>query len=100
MAALSCKEKAPVPRKKLVAVFTDVMILEGGNQAQYNFGNIPPAIWQRDYAMVLKKHNLDTADFRKSMEYLEKNPELFSGILEEVITGLQKAEVEKKIPKP
>ena len=96
----SCRETAPVAHKKMVDVMTDVMLLEGGSQAQYNFGNVSPNAWKRDYVFILKKHNLDTAIFRKSMVYLEKNPEEFSKILEEVITKLQKIEVQKNIPKP
>jgi hypothetical protein len=84
----------------MVEVMTDVMLLEGGNQAQYNFGNVSEKAWRRDYLFIMRKHGLDTAIFRKSMNYLEKKPEEFSKILEEVITKLQKTEVQKNILKP
>jgi hypothetical protein len=84
----------------MVDLFTDIMLLEGGNQAMYNFGNIPAEVWRRDYQFVCKKHSLDTSDFRKSMVFLEDHPDQLSKILEEVITKLQKTEVQKNFEKP
>lgn len=98
IALISCKEKAPLTHQKMVALYTDIMILEGGHQAQYNYGAIPHNIWQRDYQHVCKMHQTDTALFRRSMEYYEKHPQEFSKLLEEVITGLQKQEMKNKTP--
>lgn len=82
--------------KTMVALMTDFMILEGGNQIQYNFANVPAYVWKRDYAGVCKKHGVDTSDFRITMNYLEKHPEEFSKIMEESITNLQQLEAKLK----
>ena len=79
---------------KMVDLLTDIMLLEAGNQVQYNMGNIPATIWKRDYAFVCKKHQLDTALFHKTMDWYEMHPEAFSKTLELVITRLQKKEIE------
>lgn len=95
----ACQEKPAVPRAKMVPLLKDCMMLEAGNQVKYNFAHIPQYVWQRDYAFVCKKHGVDTADFRQSLNYMEKHPEEFASVLEEVITALQKEEVNKNIPK-
>lgn len=96
----SCNSKPPYKHKEMVEVLSDVMLLEGGNQVQYNFGNIPDWVWERDYVFVCKKHNMDTTAFRTNMNFLETHPDEFSAILEEVITKLQKAELNKNAPQP
>lgn len=89
----SCQEKAVLPKSKMVDVLTDVMLLEAGNQVQYNYGNIPGIAWDRDYVVVCKKNGIDTTQFRQAMGFLEKKPEKFAVIMEEVITRLQKMEM-------
>ena len=90
-----CAEKPPVDSRKMTAVLTDCMLLEGGNQVEYNYANIPGTIWNRDYAAVCARHQLDTNAFRAGMEYLVQHPEEFTAILENVITRLQKQEMKQ-----
>jgi hypothetical protein len=96
----SCGEEAPIPPKKMAEVLTDVMLLEGGNQVQYNFATLPDKVWQRDYAFVCKQHSIDTTEFKSAMNFLENHPEEFTKVLEDVITRLQKLEMKQNIPKP
>lgn len=79
----------------MVDLLTDIMLLEAGNQVQYNFAAVPDNIWKRDYAFVCKKNNLDTATFKKSMQWYNERPEIFSKVLEQVLTRLQKRQVEQ-----
>lgn len=92
----ACADRAPLRHGKMVDIFTDAMILEGGNQVRYNFANVPSYVWNRDYMFVCKKHGVDTADFKKELKYLEKHPAEFSTIMEEVITRLQQQEAKRK----
>lgn len=84
----------------MVALLTDCMLLEGGNQVQYNYGNIPGKAWSRDYDFVCKKNSIDTTQFRETMNYLQEHPEKFADIMEDVITHLQKMEVKTNRAKP
>lgn len=78
----------------MVGLLTDVMLLEAGNGVQYNFGNMPESVWSRDYAGVCKKYGVDTADFRKSMDWYGDHPEKFATTMEQVITQLRRLEVD------
>jgi Domain of unknown function (DUF4296) len=75
-------------------VLTDILLLEAGNQVQYNFATIPDKIWKRDYAFVCKKHKMDTSDFRKGMNWYSDHPEQYTKIMEQVINRLQRQQVE------
>ncbi len=84
----------------MAKIMGDVLVLEAGNQVQYNYANIPQNIWKRDYAMVCKQNKTDTAQFRKAMVWYGNHPEQYSKILEQVIAKLQRLQVEpnKKTP--
>lgn len=79
---------------------TDVMLMEGGHAVRYNNGLLPDRIWQRDYAFVLKKHGLDTAQFRQAVDWYQHHPESFSRVMEKVITRLQKQQVKRQTELP
>lgn len=87
-------------RSKMIPLFSDIMLLEAGNQAAYNYGNIPNPVWMRDYMLICKKHNTDTATLRKTFNYLQQHPETYSKLLEDVITRLQKEEMAKSRANP
>lgn len=81
-------------------VLTDIMILESGNQAKYNYANLPEFVWKRDYNDVCNRHGIDTAQFRKVMVYYQAHPDEFSVTMEKVIARLQKMQVDKGVPNP
>ncbi len=90
-----CEKKAPVAREKMIEVMMDIMLLESGSTVKYTYGAIPDKIWQRDYEFVAKKNNLTTDQVKSAMDYYTERPEVFSAIMEQVITRLQKEQVQR-----
>ena len=81
-----------VSEEKMEKILADAMVLESGNQIFYNFGVLPDSVWERDYAFVCKKYDVDYADFVKQLKYYQDEPEDFSAMMEKVITRLQKSD--------
>ena len=81
-----------VSEEKMEKILADAMVLESGNQIFYNFGVLPDSVWERDYAFVCKKYDVNYADFVQQMKYYQDEPEDFSAMMEKVITRLQKTD--------
>lgn len=96
----ACAKKAPLPADKMTAVMTDVMLMESGNAIRYNYGILPGHFWQKEYLFVLKKHQVDTAQFRQAVNWYQAHPEQFSKVMEKVITRLQKMQVKRQTEMP
>ena len=79
---------------------TDVMLMESANAVNYNHGLLPDSLWEKDYADVFKKHSITKADFKGAMDFYQNHPEQFSGIMEEVITRLQKMQLNRQSERP
>ncbi len=96
----SCSQKAPADSAVMTDVLTDIMILEAGNQVQYNFGTIPNRVWKRDYQQVCTKYKMDTTTFKTAMNWYSDHPEQFSKIMEQVISRLQRRQLEPQKANP
>lgn len=92
--AASCGPEQPkLEQKKMVSVLCDVMVMEAGHQVKYNYGILPDSIWVRDYSFICKNHGVKYDDFKAELLRLKAHPADFNGVMEQVITQLQLAEM-------
>lgn len=92
--AVSCGPEQPkLEQKKMVSVLCDVMVMEAGHQVKYNYGILPDSIWVRDYSFICKNHGVKYDDFKAELSRLKSHPADFNGVMEQVITQLQLAEM-------
>ncbi|MBL7812885.1 MAG: DUF4296 domain-containing protein [Bacteroidetes bacterium] len=91
--SVACKEEPAIPQTVMVDVMADISLLEAGNQLKYNGGLLPDKVWERDYDFIFKKHKVSAADFKQTIAWYRKHPEVFSKTMEKVITRLQSAEL-------
>ncbi|MEK0420923.1 MAG: hypothetical protein RLZZ161_774 [Bacteroidota bacterium] len=75
---------------------TDVMLMESANAIDYNNGLLPDSLWEKDYAVVFKKNNISKEEFKDAVAYYQEHPDQFSGIMEKVITRLQKMQLNRQ----
>ena len=92
--AVACGPEQPkLEQKKMVSVLSDVMVMEAGHQVKYNYGILPDSIWVRDYSFICKNHGVKYDDFKAELLRLKAHPADFNGVMEQVITQLQLAEM-------
>ena len=92
----SCAKKAPLPQDKMAEVMTDVLMMESANAINYNQGLLPDSLWEKDYAVIFKKHAISREDFKNAVSFYHEHPEQFSAIMEKVITRLQKMQLNRQ----
>lgn len=92
---LSCTKTTPeniIPEEKMIRVLTDVHIADGNTPA---FSD-PDSVKQRMSAYlkaVYQKHKIDSAKFRRSLQYYSRRPELLQemyGQVEKNLIGKEK----------
>ncbi|MBM3920447.1 MAG: DUF4296 domain-containing protein [Sphingomonadales bacterium] len=96
----ACAKKAPIAKEKMVEVMTDVMLMESANAINYNHGLLPDSLWENDYTVVFKKNNISKEEFKNAISYYQEHPDVFSGIMEKVITRLQKMQLKRQTERP
>jgi hypothetical protein len=79
---------------------TDVMLMESANAINFNQGLLPDSLWENDYAVIFKKHQIGRDQFKTAIVYYQAHPEQFSAIMEKVITRLQKMQFTKQKERP
>jgi hypothetical protein len=87
----------PVEEPKMVQIFADAMRLEAGMQIKYNYAIQPDSMWNKNYTLILKKHNVDQADFDQTLKSYKRDGKLFAELMEKVIDVLQRDEVKHKM---
>jgi len=96
----ACAKKEIIAKEKMVDVMTDVMLMESANAINYNHGLLPDSLWEKDYAVVFTKHGVSKEAFKDAIAYYQEHPDQFSGIMEKVITRLQKMQLNRQSEKP
>lgn len=89
----------PVEEPKMVQILADAMRLEAGMQIKYNYAIQPDSLWNRNYAIILKKHNVDHSDFDETLKSYKRDGKLFAELMEKVIDVLQRDELKHKMDK-
>ena len=79
----------PVSNANMSKIMYDVMIMEAGNQVNYNYGLLPKAKWKGDYASIAKKHHVDSNKLKEAFQFYSKHPDKFSKVMETTIALLQ-----------
>ncbi|MCT4622380.1 MAG: DUF4296 domain-containing protein [Schleiferiaceae bacterium] len=99
---ISCKEKDVVPEpegllppEKMVAVLTDVHLIEGARTGLVIMGDSTVGV-REHYKAFFEKHNVTQAEFDSSFVYYSKNPKEFDEIYVKVIENLSVIESEVK----
>lgn len=80
----------------MAEVMTDVMMMESANSINYNNGVLPDSLWEKDYAVIFKKHAISREDFKNAVSFYHEHPDQFSAIMEKVITRLQKMQLKSQ----
>lgn len=96
----ACAKKAPLAKEKMADVMTDVMLMESANAINYNHGLLPDSIWENDYAVIFAKHGVSKETFKNALDFYHEHPDQFSGIMEKVITRLQKMQLKRQNERP
>jgi len=97
----ACNSRSfPVAESKMVDILADAMVLEAGVQIKYNYAILPDSVWMKNYAFIVKKHNVDVKDFETTLSAYKLDVKEFSALMEKVIVKLQKDEVKHKLDKP
>lgn len=89
----------PIEEPKMVQILADAMRLEAGMQIKYNYAIQPDSMWKKNYAFILKKHNVEQADFDQTLGSYKRDGKLFAELMEKVIDVLQRDELKHKMDK-
>ncbi len=73
----------------------DVIRLEASQQVEYNYLTLSDSLWSLNYNFVLKKHKIDSNDFKQTLEFYKSNPSEFSNLMGKVIDDLQEEEIKR-----
>jgi len=79
----------------MIPLMADVLRLEASQQVEYNYMTLSDSIWKLNYSFVLKKHNIDSSDFKNTLEFYKRNPSEFSDLMGKVIDELQEEEIKR-----
>lgn len=96
MAACGTSDKPSnlLPEDKMVDILEDIHLTESKvNNLAMGSSDSSLAIFKKLETDILKKHQVDTADFRKSYQYYVTEPEEFKAIYNKIVEHL---EVKKK----
>jgi len=75
---LSCSEKPPVPEKKLIKIYVDMLV------AQDTISNKAVSI-DSLRTIILKKYDLSGKSYRESIQYYSKDPEKWNRFFDKAI---------------
>jgi len=73
----------------------DVIRLEASQQVEYNYLTLSDSLWSLNYGFILKKHQIDSTDFKQTLEFYKRNPSEFSELMGKVIDELQQEEIKR-----
>ena len=96
----SCNPGPGLSSDEMKRVLVDAVLVEAGQQQQYNFGVLPDSAWLRDYRFVLAKHGMDTGRFYPALRWYKAHPDEYAKVWEGVITELQNQELKRREKHP
>lgn len=88
-----------VPPDTMVAVLTDIHLLEGVVGTIHLKDTGMTYLSKQDYNIILEKHKMDRRSFEESLHYYAYKAEELDKIYEKVIINLGKLESELAVPK-
>lgn len=95
---VSCGGEVDIPEdvlspEKMAAMMTDIHLAEGAVVHAPDIRFEPRQRAVDYYAAIYKKHQVDSAVFRKSFEFYAKHPQHFSGVYDQVLENLNKLQL-------
>ncbi len=91
----SCQTEPKISQEKMIPLMADVMRLEASQQVEYNYMTMADSLWALNYDFVLKKHQIDSSEFKSTLEFYKRNPSEFSILMGKVIDALQEEEIKR-----
>jgi len=91
----SCQSEPNIPQQKMIPLMADVIRLEASQQVEYNYLTLSDSLWSLNYGFILKKHQIDSTDFKQTLEFYKRNPSEFSELMGKVIDELQQEEIKR-----
>ena len=91
----SCQSEPKISEQKMIPLMADVIRLEASQQVEYNYLTLSDSLWSLNYNFVLKKHKIDSNDFKQTLEFYKRNPSEFSNLMGKVIDDLQEEEIKR-----
>lgn len=92
---ISCESQPTIPQQKMIPLMADVIRLEASQQVEYNYQTLSDSLWTLNYSFVLKKHQIDSNEFKQTLEFYKRNPSDFSNLMGKVIDELQEEEIKR-----
>ena len=92
---ISCELEPTIPQQKMIPLMADVIRLEASQQVEYNYQTLSDSLWTLNYSFVLKKHQIDSNEFKQTLEFYKRNPSDFSNLMGKVIDELQEEEIKR-----
>lgn len=97
---VGCKtkpEEVEVPdhildKEKMVAVMADIHLAESYGYMLRVKENVRTTLAEREYAKVLKTHNITMDEFKKSYDWYMEHPSIFDLMYDDVITLIKESE--------
>lgn len=80
-----------VERNKMVDVLTDVHLVNGYSSTVMDLDTVKK-VTATYLNMVYKKHGIDSVQFKKSLQYYSRNPQMLSEMYDQVIKKLETQE--------
>ena len=83
---LSCDENPPIPEKKFMEVYVDLLISQDTTTTSYNSDSLK--------SFVLTKHNIPETDYESMIEYYNQRPEKWIVFFDSVTTYVEQLKLE------
>ncbi len=83
---LSCDENPPIPEKKFIEVYVDLLISQDTTTASYNPDSLK--------SFVLTKHNIPEKEYDSMIDYYNQRPEKWIAFFDSVTTFVERLKLE------
>jgi hypothetical protein len=83
---LSCDENSPIPEKKFMEVYIDLLILQDTTTVSYNPDSLK--------SFVLTKHNIQEKEYDSMIDYYNQRPDKWIAFFDSVTTYVERLKLE------
>jgi hypothetical protein len=82
----ACDENPPIPEKKFIEVYVDLLICQDTTTASYNPDSLK--------SFVLTKHNIPESQYNSMIEYYNQRPDKWIAFFDSVTTYVEQLKLE------
>ena len=83
---IACDENPPIPEKKFMEVYVDLLIAQDTTRASYNPDSLK--------SFVLTKHNIPEKEYDSMIDYYNQRPEKWIAFFDSVTTYVERLKLE------